>query len=172
MLRSKRALLVTMDLLQCTLMLITNVSHTCTLVNLPKIFNGESETSVFFRLAHRFPLHSKISKSPENGQTLLPPYVDDRNLVHSRFIVHTHRCTLKMIICLLVTDLFQRRFRRGGPCNFPRSWLLPVLKDNVKDTELKYFFDVMLPLSANLRNKGNNRCKRTTASQSMLRIRK
>ena len=43
----------------------------------------------------------------------------------------------------------------GGPCNFPRSWLLPVLKDNVKDTELKYFFDVMLPLAANLRTKGN-----------------
>ncbi|KAJ7336526.1 pre-rRNA processing protein [Desmophyllum pertusum] len=41
----------------------------------------------------------------------------------------------------------------GGPCNFPRSWLLPVLKDNVRDTELKYFFDVMLPLSANLRTK-------------------
>ena len=60
-----------------------------------------------------------------------------------------------MINCLLVTDLFQPRLCRGGPCNFPRSWLLPVLKDNVKDTELKYFFDVMLPLSANLRNKGN-----------------
>lgn len=43
----------------------------------------------------------------------------------------------------------------GGPCNFPRSWLLPVLKDNVRDTELKYFFDVMLPLAANLRTKGN-----------------
>ena len=43
---------------------------------------------------------------------------------------------------------------RSGVCNFPRSWLLPVLKDNVKDTELKYFFDVMLPLSANLRTKG------------------
>ena len=43
---------------------------------------------------------------------------------------------------------------RSGACNFPRSWLLPVLKDNVKDTELKYFFDVMLPLSANLRTKG------------------
>ncbi|XP_073238782.1 RRP12-like protein isoform X1 [Porites lutea] len=41
----------------------------------------------------------------------------------------------------------------SGVCNFPRSWLLPVLKDNVKDTELKYFFDVMLPLSANLRTK-------------------
>lgn len=41
----------------------------------------------------------------------------------------------------------------GGACNFPRSWLLPVLKDNIKDTELKYFFDVMLPLSANLRSK-------------------
>lgn len=41
----------------------------------------------------------------------------------------------------------------SGACNFPRSWLLPVLKDNVKDTELKYFFDVMLPLSANLRTK-------------------
>lgn len=43
----------------------------------------------------------------------------------------------------------------GGPCNFPRSWLLPVLKDNVKDTELKYFFDAMLPLAANLRTKGS-----------------
>lgn len=44
----------------------------------------------------------------------------------------------------------------GGPCNFPRSWLLPVLKDNIKDTELKYFFEVLLPLSADLRAKAAN----------------
>ena len=56
--------------------------------------------------------------------------------------------------------LIQRLIFRGGPCNFPRSWLLPVLKDNVKDTELKYFFDVMLPLSANLRTKGNTAIKK------------
>ncbi|EDO48743.1 predicted protein [Nematostella vectensis] len=38
-------------------------------------------------------------------------------------------------------------------CNFPRSWLLPILKDNIKDTQLKYFFDEMLPLAADLRAK-------------------
>ena len=86
---------------------------------------------------------------------LSSPRTDDWNLLHYHFIARTRTCTLKIIICLLLSDLFQPRLFRGGPCNFPRSWLLPVLKDNVKDTELKYFFDVMLPLSANLRNKGN-----------------
>jgi len=44
----------------------------------------------------------------------------------------------------------------SGSSNFPRSWLLPVLKDNIRDTELKYFFDVMLPLAANLRTKATS----------------
>lgn len=35
-----------------------------------KKFNEENETSILFRLVHRFPLHPKIPESPENGQTL------------------------------------------------------------------------------------------------------
>ena len=87
------------------------------------------------------------------------------NLVRSPFFVYTHTCILTIIICLWITDLFQPRLCRGGPCNFPRSWLLPVLKDNVKDTELKYFFDVMLPLSASLRNKGTVPLKKLIMSR-------
>ena len=76
---------------------------------------------------------------------------------------------------LLAIDLFQHCHEtlfllscsRGGPCNFPRSWLLPVLKDNIKDTELKYFFEVLLPLSADLRAKGMTAsyiCRKTPAA--------
>ena len=65
-----------------------------------------------------------------------------------------HKCVngvpilmLSVFVCLFVCFC-------SATCNFPRSWLLPVLKDNIKDTELKYFFDKMLPLSAKLRAKG------------------
>lgn len=34
--------------------------------------------------------------------------------------------------------------------NFPRSWLLPVLRDNIKETELKFFIDYFFPLTGNL----------------------
>ena len=38
--------------------------------------------------------------------------------------------------------------------NFPRSWLLPVLREHVRDTELAFFTSYFLPLSAKLRSVG------------------
>ncbi|XP_035673332.1 RRP12-like protein isoform X4 [Branchiostoma floridae] len=37
--------------------------------------------------------------------------------------------------------------------NFPRSWLLPVIRDHVRDTELGYFVKYFLPLAAQLRTR-------------------
>ncbi|KAI8486218.1 pre-rRNA processing protein [Branchiostoma belcheri] len=37
--------------------------------------------------------------------------------------------------------------------NFPRSWLLPVLRDHVRDTELGFFVKYFLPLAAQLRTR-------------------
>ncbi|OQR76322.1 RRP12 protein-like [Tropilaelaps mercedesae] len=34
--------------------------------------------------------------------------------------------------------------------NFPRSWLMPVLRDNIKETELKFFIEYFFPLTGNL----------------------
>ena len=58
------------------------------------------------------------------------------------------RRTARLLICFSFFN------DRGSSTNFPRSWLLPVMADNIQDTELKYFFDTMLPLAANLRSKG------------------
>ncbi|XP_069467683.1 RRP12-like protein [Ambystoma mexicanum] len=38
-------------------------------------------------------------------------------------------------------------------CNFPRSWLIPVIRDHVKNTELRFFAVYFLPLAATLRNR-------------------
>lgn len=40
--------------------------------------------------------------------------------------------------------------------DFPRSWILPVLKDHVANTELGYFKEVMLPLATRLGSKGKS----------------
>lgn len=37
--------------------------------------------------------------------------------------------------------------------DFPRSWMLPMLRESVGQTELSYFTDVMLPLAGKLRTK-------------------
>ena len=38
--------------------------------------------------------------------------------------------------------------------DFPRSWILPVMKEYIEHTELAYFTQTMLPLAAQLRSKG------------------
>lgn len=38
-------------------------------------------------------------------------------------------------------------------CDYPRSWMLPILKDNIQKTELSYFINVMLPLANKLKAK-------------------
>ncbi|NP_001075884.1 RRP12-like protein [Xenopus tropicalis] len=38
-------------------------------------------------------------------------------------------------------------------CDFPRSWLVPVIRDNVKNTELGFFTKYFLPLAAKLKNR-------------------
>ena len=40
--------------------------------------------------------------------------------------------------------------------DFPRSWLLPVIRDNVMETELGFFTSYFLPLAARLRLRGEN----------------
>ena len=42
----------------------------------------------------------------------------------------------------------------GRSHDFPRSWMLPVLKSHVQATELGYFKDVMMPLAGRLGAKG------------------
>lgn len=39
---------------------------------------------------------------------------------------------------------------------FPRGWILPVLKEHVKNTELGYFVQDLLPLAAKMRAKSNS----------------
>ncbi|KAM4637106.1 RRP12-like protein [Discoglossus pictus] len=38
-------------------------------------------------------------------------------------------------------------------CDFPRSWLVPVIRDNVKNTELDFFTRYFLPLAASIKNR-------------------
>ena len=38
--------------------------------------------------------------------------------------------------------------------DFPRSWLLPLMRQSVKDTELGFFASYFLPLASKLRTKG------------------
>ena len=40
-----------------------------------------------------------------------------------------------------------------GSHDFPRSWMLPVLRDNIKKDELSYFSDNFLQLAGKLRAK-------------------
>ena len=42
----------------------------------------------------------------------------------------------------------------SGSHDFPRSWMLPVMKEHIERTELAYFTQAMLPLAAQLRTKG------------------
>jgi len=39
--------------------------------------------------------------------------------------------------------------------DFPRSWLLPLLKDNIEKTELAYFVSQFLPLARKLKERAN-----------------
>ncbi|MEE6486153.1 hypothetical protein FKM82_014528 [Ascaphus truei] len=38
-------------------------------------------------------------------------------------------------------------------CDFPRSWLVPVIRDHVKNTELGFFTRYFLPLAANIKKR-------------------
>jgi hypothetical protein len=38
--------------------------------------------------------------------------------------------------------------------DFPRSWLLPVIRDHVQETRLGFFTTYFLPLATTLKNKG------------------
>lgn len=38
--------------------------------------------------------------------------------------------------------------------DFPRSWLLPVIRDHVRETRLGFFTTYFLPLATTLKNKG------------------
>jgi hypothetical protein len=42
--------------------------------------------------------------------------------------------------------------------DFPRSWILPVLKSHVESTELGYFRDTLMPLASSLGAKGRTVC--------------
>lgn len=44
--------------------------------------------------------------------------------------------------------------------DFPRSWILPVMKEYIEHTELAYFSQTLLPLAARLRTKGTCGCAR------------
>ena len=39
--------------------------------------------------------------------------------------------------------------------DFPRSWLLPVLRENVINTELAFFVEEFLPLAEKMRDASN-----------------
>lgn len=39
-------------------------------------------------------------------------------------------------------------------CEFPRSWLLPVMRDHVRETEMMFFFENLAPLANTLKGKG------------------
>ncbi|XP_047128483.2 RRP12-like protein isoform X1 [Hydra vulgaris] len=43
--------------------------------------------------------------------------------------------------------------RNDDVCQFPRAWLLPVMKDNIQNSELKFFISYFLPMAAKLRQK-------------------
>ncbi|KAL5020867.1 hypothetical protein ScPMuIL_000022 [Solemya velum] len=43
--------------------------------------------------------------------------------------------------------------------NFPRSWLLPLLRDNIQETELDFFTSYFLPLAARLRQRAQQLVK-------------
>ena len=41
------------------------------------------------------------------------------------------------------------------PFDFPRSWMLPLLRESITHTELGYFPEAILPLANQLGQKGN-----------------
>jgi len=43
--------------------------------------------------------------------------------------------------------------RDDDVCEFPRAWLLPIMKEYVQKTEMQYFISHLLPISAKLREK-------------------
>ena len=40
------------------------------------------------------------------------------------------------------------------PLDFPRSWMLPAMRDHIRQSELGYFTTALLPLAGSLRAKG------------------
>ena len=42
----------------------------------------------------------------------------------------------------------------SSDCQFPRGWLLPIMKESIKETELQYFIDEFLPVAAHLKQRG------------------
>lgn len=59
--------------------------------------------------------------------------------------------TLRRVVLSAVPLLLEEE---TGSHDFPRSWLLPVLKDHIEATELSYFRDTMMPLADSLGAKG------------------
>ncbi len=51
----------------------------------------------------------------------------------------------------------------GESLSFPRSWLLPVLRENVQKTELSFFVEYFLPLAEALREAANRCLSRSDA---------
>lgn len=73
----------------------------------------------------------------------------------ARIVIYRYSTILAILIVIgIINKIYLIPLNYSENCEFPRAWLLPVMKDNIKDTELKYFFDVLLPLAAELRTKG------------------
>lgn len=59
-----------------------------------------------------------------------------------------HGVLISLCWFLWVIDFF------SDDLEFPRSWLIPVIRDNVKNTQLAYFASYFLPLSSMLQQRG------------------
>lgn len=49
---------------------------------------------------------------------------------------------------------FQSPTFSSEPLDFPRSWMLPAMKDHIRQSELGFFTAALLPLAGSLRAKG------------------
>ena len=79
----------------------------------------------------------------------------------SFFALHVfHNCRPVIVqisffhVCYCVNITAPLIFVYRNSCEFPRSWLLPVMRDHVRETDMMFFFENLMPLSNAMREKG------------------
>ena len=60
---------------------------------------------------------------------------------------------VKLIGPRQLLSIFPLSFESGDTVNIPNGWLLPILRDNISNSELKYFVSDLVPITATLRTR-------------------
>ena len=60
---------------------------------------------------------------------------------------------MKLIGPRQLLSIFPLSFESGDTVNIPNGWLLPILRDNISHSELKFFVSDLVPITATLRTR-------------------